>query len=186
MTMRVEDRMILRQDLEEAGAFVLAAQGILADPSVRLDVSPGSDARGLDELAAFIGFGSDALRGTLTLTAPLSVVRAAYPVPHEGEVALADVLDWAGEVVNLLLGRFTNKLSRRGLTLSASTPKTARALSLAIGSPRRLRLWSLVFSSGAQEARVHLDALASPGRALFPSSPAVETTGIPEGEIQLF
>jgi hypothetical protein len=75
-------------------------------------------------VAAIIGFGGEQLRGTLTIVAPFRLFQSSYPsvLPDTAEAAV-DVLDWAGEFANQLLGQVKRRLLGGGVELIASIPR---------------------------------------------------------------
>jgi Chemotaxis phosphatase CheX len=180
--MREEDALILRGCVDESASEVFAACALPVEPD---GAEPGGPASEASMLAAFIGFTSDRLLGTLTLVAPVSLMRASHPVALGASDALYQVFDWAGEIVNQILGRVKNKLVFRGLDLRASTPQTMRASHFELTSSSRMRVCSLGFRGADGQVRVQCDAVAPEDVVVFPAGAAgVECLG--EGTLELF
>jgi hypothetical protein len=79
------------------------------------------------EHVAIIGLGGVQLRGSLVLSIPSSLLRKSHPV---GSTELEDLLDWLGELSNLLLGRVKNRLLAYDVTVELSSPVTISASDL--------------------------------------------------------
>jgi hypothetical protein len=88
-------------------------------------------------LASFIGFTGAQLRGSLTVFGPVAVFARTHPGQAIGAtISEADVSDWCCEFANQLLGRFKNKLLRRGVDIELSTPQGIAAESLRLNAHR--------------------------------------------------
>src|SRR5688572_6854839 len=95
-------------DLLQRGADeVFATHGVSFDTSTKLD------AERTDVIVASIGFGGRDLRGALTLSAPGNVWEAMAPdVLGTRPIDRALLADFAGEMANMIIGRFRNSLLR--------------------------------------------------------------------------
>jgi hypothetical protein len=91
-----------------------------ANPSWLLGGRP-ENATG-DILAAFVGFGSDNVRGSFTLLGQPRVFARLHPVPAEGNKR--DLADWARELANQAVGRFKNRVLGYGLDIAISSPQS--------------------------------------------------------------
>lgn len=81
----------------------------------------------LDEaVLATLGFGGDELRGTLLLVASPSVWRSVGLAGFTAEKLVeAQLCDMAGELCNLVVGRFRKRLLRLGIELGCGVPTSA-------------------------------------------------------------
>jgi Chemotaxis phosphatase CheX len=113
-------------------------------------------------LAAIIGFGGDVFRGTLTIVAPFRLFQSWYPshLPDTAEAGV-DVLDWAGEFVNQLLGRVKRRLFGRGVVLVASLPRVMLGNEFRVPSSNRSHVCELRFCSAGEPVGLWLDAIAN-------------------------
>lgn len=73
-------------------------------------------------IAAFIGFGSDEVRGSFTLLGQPRVFARLHPIPSED--SKRDLADWARELANQAVGRFKNRVLGYGLEIAISTPQS--------------------------------------------------------------
>jgi hypothetical protein len=74
-------------------------------------------------MAAFIGFTSPQMRGSLLLATSLGMVQMSHPIdPRQIRDPAADLQEWTGELANQLLGRIKNKLVPYGLALQLTPP----------------------------------------------------------------
>jgi len=168
--------------VEACACAALAANGIVATPA-----SGAADDGGEPQIAAFIGFGGEKVRGTLMMAAPFGLMRGAYPLPSADGCAPADddVLDWSGEVVNQMLGRMTNSLVARGIVLVASIPKAIQVDKLWVSRSTHTSVCRLNLRSEGGGFGVWLDAVVSHGVEVF-ALPPIEAPSMAEGEQILF
>jgi hypothetical protein len=75
-----------------------------------------------DILAAFVGFGSDDVRGSFTLLGQPCVFSRLHPVPAQGDKR--DLADWARELANQAVGRFKNRVLGYGLNIAIGSPQS--------------------------------------------------------------
>ena len=137
-----------------------------------------------DQLASLIGFSADDLRGTLTIVAPLDLMRESYPLPlSTDDSSKIELFDWSGEIANRLMGRIKCTLIRYGVDVLPSSPKVMWADSAARPSPRTI--CDLRFSVGGARVGVQVDAIASNGHALLQGALANDES-LDEGEVVLF
>jgi CheY-specific phosphatase CheX len=131
-----------------------------------------------------IGFGSERLRGALTLLIPRGLATALQPQGFDSADAHDDVArDVAGEFSNMLLGRLKNELRRADIVFQLSTPTTAIGHDLELASARGSVAW-LRFSAGPFRLFVRFDATIEPGLELRASPPSVAPSK--PGEMLLF
>ncbi len=146
-----------------------------------VDNRPADTPPSVGSTLAVIGFAGKQMRGALVLFLYPGVLRASYPTP--GEVDEEDLLAWAGELSNQLLGRFKNKLLTRGVTIDLSTPTAMSGQGLRFATaPPASHLVERRFDFGGEPVLVRLEARASDGVEL-------RTPGLPsssEGDMILF
>lgn len=135
-------------------------------------------------IVASIGFSGDVLRGALLMSASQEAFRKSVP-PEVTVPGTRDALfDWAGELLNQLLGRFKNQLGRYRVDVLASTPVVVfgQELSHVLGGPMYRRDYA--FASQTGTVGVTLAMIVPEDFVLTISD---ETSGgIAEGEIELF
>lgn len=138
-------------------------------------------------LAAFIGFGGDKLRGALTAVAPTRVLELTHPRGTAAEpLSEADAADWCCEFVNQLLGRFKNKLLRRGVKVQVSSPQGVLADHLRLAQSARGNLIVGVYHVQEFELLLCLDIALTTGEAVFDEPLDGEVTIPEEGDFMLF
>jgi hypothetical protein len=138
------------------------------------------------QVGTFIGFFGPTLRGTLTIFAPTSFMRATYPLrAADGTVGDLQLLDWSSEIANQLLGRLKNKLVGRGMELEMSLPKTllAAGVFVATGGPKSV--CALTFTNGVDEMGVFLDAAPIDQGSIFRTFHPSRAC-LPEGDLMIF
>ena len=97
----------------EAARAVLKTHGVSARPPV---VSPRC-------ITSCITFRSDTFEGALSLCVSTSFVSSSYEARLGRAASTDQLLDWAGELTNLLLGRVKSGLLERGVTVCMTTPR---------------------------------------------------------------
>jgi hypothetical protein len=165
----------------DAARHVLPACGlVIAGPSA----DPPHECES-GEVLAGIAITGDALRGMLALAAPAELFYAAYPLPlPERGRPEPLALDWAGEIVNRLVGRIKHALSLRGVVIGATTPRTS------LGDPLRASrvtdgtLLAVAFPVAGLSVRVWLHASTAEGLAL--PAPPCAVSALLEGDVLLF
>ncbi len=138
------------------------------------------------DVAGTIGFTSPELRGAVLLTARREVLARAWPVELRTRVPSEDdVADWAGELINQLLGRVKNALVPYGLTIEQSMPTvvTGWRLHRAHASTNLARRY--LFEAGGGSIAVYFDAVATQGLTL-PEPKSDSPRAVAEGDVQLF
>ncbi len=179
----------LNEIVVECSRALFAACGVHVDYA---GVATKDDAP-FDTTLAVIGYGGAHLRGSVLLSAPTEVLRATHP--SGGAASDDDLLDWAGELSNLLLGRIKNAIRRYGLVIEMSTPLMFSGLHLRISSVRSSNHAAHRFSCGEAHKlalgelllQVRFEANVEPGARLTATSeepPAGSPRG--EGDVILF
>jgi hypothetical protein len=181
--MQPSERAILREIVISSCRHVLPKCGLPIGPEAH-DVTQGTHKAG--QLAAFIGFTAPALRGALSLLVPVEEVRTSYPVVlNKGIAGKLELFDWAGEIVNRLLGRVQSEVATRGIELEPSTPKAMLGEHLEFNVLQPAAVCAVEFTCGSGTITILVDAVAMQGTAIF-GEPAHQS-GLPqEGEILLF
>jgi hypothetical protein len=179
--MQSDDAAELRKIVVDSARLVFPSCGI----DVGEQREPVEEAPDTKRLVAVMGFSGGLMRGSLTLVAPVEVMKSAYPLPLAEKRWELDVFDWSGEVANRLLGRIKNSLAERGVEVEPSTPRVLYAERLqAVGSMRRT-ICSMAFLTKESWIEVWFDAIAAQGRTLL-SPPDPARIAPTEGDILLF
>jgi len=139
-----------------------------------------------EQLAAFIGFSADSMRGALTVLLPVALVRRSYPLTLKGGLeAHLELFDWSGEIVNRLLGRVKAGLATRGVDVEPSTPKTMMGEQLQFVHSQHSHVCALSFACEGAAVAVLVDAISDGEKVFFRSSEDAAASQ-PEGELLLF
>jgi hypothetical protein len=139
-----------------------------------------------EHLAAFIGFTTGSLRGAVTLIVPASLLRASYPLAlKHGIDGQLELFDWAGEIVNRLLGRVKSGLGTRGVAVEPSTPKTMMGEQIQFVVSEHSSVCALRFQCREASLAVLVDAISAEDQTLFRASQGAIAFQ-PEGELLLF
>jgi len=138
------------------------------------------------DVAASIGFTAPRVQGAILMTTRKDIVANAWPreLRHR-DPSEREACDWAGELVNQLLGRVKNALLPFGLTLEQSTPTvvTGRHVHRAPASTNVARRYFFAVTTGS--ILVYFDAVLAEELVLSESGDA-STQSAPEGGIELF
>lgn len=135
-------------------------------------------------LASFIGFTGAKLRGSLTVFGPVAVFTRTHPGQAIGAtISDADAADWCCEFANQLLGRFKNKLLRRGVDIELSTPQGIAAESLRLNAHRGGRLLVATYEVAPLEVTCTLDVTCDETLAFADYADDGEAAG--EGDVML-
>jgi hypothetical protein len=171
----------IREIVIGASRHVFPSCGIGIGEQVERNDDP-SDAK---QLIAFMGFAGSTLRGTLTLVAPIELMRASYPLPLKDNVCWEfEVFDWSGEVANRLLSHIKNGLSLRGVEIEASTPRVMLAEQLHETRSVKGTVCSSCFATEDSWVKIWFDAMAPDGQKVL-REPQPNATP-PEGDVLLF
>lgn len=113
-------------------AFVKTRGLLLEETSLMIEKATpvggwGAEVPKLDEaVLATLGFGGDELRGSLLLVASPAVWRrVGLAGLTEETLVVAQLCDMAGELCNLIVGRFRKRLLRLGIDLGCGVPTSA-------------------------------------------------------------
>ena len=173
MTQFVSDT--LERVAPEAVIDVFASYGValtrvpLSEP--RLTLIPPLSADGgsaAPSVAGFIGFSSPAVRGAVLLASTFDVIARARP-PAARKKALSAhsssdwilARDWAGELVNQVLGRIKNRMRSVGFTFDVSAPAALSGQALSFAKPKSERTRPVLFKAHPDSVWFWLDALWS-------------------------
>jgi hypothetical protein len=180
--MQPSERADFREIVIASCRHVLPQCGLPIDPNPT-DVTEVENL--FEELAAFIGFTGEALRGAVTMLAPVQLLRQSYPVSLKtGLEGKLQLFDWCGEIVNRLLGRIRGGLATRGVEIEPSTPKALMGEEIQLVVLERSAVCSLQFSCALANMTVIVDAIAPEGVTLFHEP--VDVGGVAkEGELLL-
>ena len=143
-----------------------------------------------DTTLAVIGYAGEQMRGSVLLSAPDPLLKTTHP--SGASATDDDLLDWAGELSNQLLGRIKNQLRGRGVIIQMSTPMILTGLHLRISSLRSAECIahkfalgeSHKFALGDARVQVRFEAIVEPGVRL-PSVPP-EVPPAREGDVLIF
>ena len=145
-------------------------------------IERGQSAPAAHTMTGFIGF-SGPIRGSLTISSAANLFRASYP--SKGEPDVADLLDWAGEIANQLLGRIKRRFCERGVDFEASTPAAIRGRDIGGRSPVREGVCDLSFRVGADVVGVSFEVTPGADGKIFTDT--AEPIGCSrEGDLVLF
>ena len=127
------------------------------------------------------------MRGTLTLVAPFSLMRATYPLKlSEDDNWELEIFDWSAEVANRLLGRLKTILATRGVEVDPTPPKVLLADQLQIRrATRGAECMTLTFLAGSAVVSLGCDVMTMDGPEIFTPTAGGDPTPS-DGEILLF
>jgi hypothetical protein len=180
--MESSDADEIRNIVIEASRHVFPSCGI----AIRELLDPRDDEPGeTRQLVAFMGFAGPILRGTLTLVAPIELMRSTYPLPlKDGSRWEFEVFDWSGEVANRLLAHIKNGLATRGVEIEASTPRVMLAEHLHVSKSVHGTVCSSCFATDDSWVKIWFDAMAPDNQKVLRDRGADVTP--PEGDVLLF
>jgi hypothetical protein len=180
--MEVSEMDEIREIVIEASRHVLPSCGIAIGDACE----PTDDDAGIKQLVAFMGFAGPILRGTLTIVAPIELMRSSYPLPLKNDVRWEfEVFDWSGEVANRLLANIKNGLADRGVEIEASTPRVMLAEQLHVTRSVRGTVCSASFVTGDSWIKIWFDAMAPDNQKVLQERRRSNATP-PEGDVLLF
>jgi CheY-specific phosphatase CheX len=163
-----------------------AARSLFESYGLRLGDAPEAHGPPRDhDLSAAIGFTAPEVHGAIVMTTRKDIVARAWPeelrhcAPREH-----DVCDWAGELLNQLLGRAKNALAAFGLVLDQATPTvvTGWQLHRVPASTHVARRYAFTAAGGL--VFIYFDAVLADGFALGESDDKLRSAA--EGELRLF
>ena len=138
------------------------------------------------DIAATIGFTSPQMQGAMLLTSEKAILARTRPRElGDREPTEREVCDWAGELVNQLLGRVKNRLATYGLRLEQSTPTVivGSHVHRAPPSTNVARRYFFVDSGGA--ILLYFDASVAGSLTLLDAASPLHPPAA-EGELYLF
>ena len=166
----------------EAVTQMLATVEACADFKV---VSTGAApaAPGAVEVAAVLGYTGEQAKGSIVVTTTRHVVDRSHPNHGMGmPVTEADLVDWAGEMANQMLGRIKNQLVVRGVSFNMATPTAVLGKSIEIRPPKDGYTVEVTVTGKVGTIAVHF--LTVLGAAVDLNAPGQKVAG--EGDSFLF
>ncbi|MGO8992491.1 MAG: chemotaxis protein CheX [Polyangiaceae bacterium] len=136
------------------------------------------------DIAASIGFTSPQVQGAILMTTRKVLVARAWPreLRHR-EPSEREVCDWAGELVNQLLGRIKNALLPFGLVLEQSTPTVVVGKHVHRAPPSTNLARRYYFDTSVGTLLIYFDAAIAKGLSLTGDA---SVRPAPEGDVHLF
>jgi hypothetical protein len=135
-------------------------------------------------VAAFSGFGNDEIRGSFTLLGSSKLFSRLHPMPLTANPR--DLTDWACELVNQSVGRFSNRLLAYGVKLALSVPQSALAESLCLASSLQPARNPIAFAIEGMVLEGWLELAVEPGFRLAQYPVANGEEALREGSVVLF
>jgi chemotaxis protein CheX len=138
------------------------------------------------DLASSVGFIGNEIRGALLMTTRKDLVELAWPseLRHQSP-SERDICDWAGELVNQLVGRVKNGLVPFGLMLEQSTPTVVTGWHIHRTPAMTAIARRYLFDAGRGAVVLYFDAAVPDDFALV-RSPDESLLSAVEGDLQLF
>jgi CheY-specific phosphatase CheX len=136
------------------------------------------------DIAGFIGF-SGTVRGSLIIAGSSKMFASTFPSPNGQGQSLADLLDWAGEMVNQTLGRIKRRFCEHGIDFETSTPTAVMGRHIGGRTPVRDGMIELALTVGDEVISVCFEVETSIQGAIF-KSPATPIPCSHEGDLVLF
>lgn len=137
-----------------------------------------------DGVVSFVGFAGDTIKGNLVIVASEAVFLAAYPLDEEPDKQ--DLLDWAGEMANQLIGRVKNMCIERGVDFALSAPAAMSGNNLECGAQNAAHDMTHHYKCDAGDFSVRLTAVTEAGFAFKESSANGAQSAQAEGDMILF
>jgi hypothetical protein len=135
-------------------------------------------------LAAFVGFGSDDVRGSFTLLGQPRVFARLHPIPAEGNNR--DLADWARELANQAVGRFKNRVLAYGLAIAVGSPQSMVAEQVRITKTQKQIRTPIVIGIGDMHLETWLELDVRSGFSLADKPGSSSEAALSEGSIVLF
>ena len=168
--------------VETSARALFAANGMALGKLVGDTGDPPRD----HDIACSIGFTSGQISGAVLMTTRKDIIARSWPSElRHREPTENDICDWAGELVNQLLGRVKNALARSGITLQQCTPTVVLGWHVhrAPASTTIARAYAFGVEQGL--LLVYFDAAIAYGFVL-PESEDPSLASVAEGEVKLF
>ncbi len=138
------------------------------------------------DVASSVGFTGPEIRGALLMTTRKDIVELAWPseLRHQSPTE-RDVCDWAGELVNQLVGRVKNGLVPFGLVLEQSTPTVVTGWHIHRTPAMTAIARRYLFDAGRGSMVLYFDGAVPEDFALVRSADESLLSAV-EGDVQLF
>jgi chemotaxis protein CheX len=176
-----EERAVFATTLTDVCSEMWSGAASSVDPK-GLDLSlpiPGM-------MLAMIGVAGEEFRGALVTLARPDFFRAIYPPElRRGAIGEEQLVDWAGEVSNQLLGRIKNRLCSVGLYFNVSSPTVVRGDALTLSAYTRAAGARHALLVGGERADFFFDLAHDQGKPLLPGTGPIVAATL-EGEGVLF
>ena len=138
------------------------------------------------DVAGAVGFTGPEIRGAFLMTTRQDLVELAWPSELRHQPASErDVCDWAGELVNQLVGRVKNALVPFGLALEQSTPTVVTGWHIHRAPAMTSIARRFLFDAGRGSIVLYFDAAVSEDFVLARSSDE-SLLSAAEGDVRLF
>jgi hypothetical protein len=137
-----------------------------------------------ESVAAFSGFGNDHIRGSFTLLGSRKLFSRLHPLPLH--ITPRDLADWACELVNQAVGRFSNRLLAYGVKLAMGVPQSALAESLRLASSLQPAHSPIAFAIEGMVLEGWLELAIVPGFQLAERPLVGGERAVTEGSVVLF
>jgi hypothetical protein len=134
--------------------------------------------------AAFTGFGSTDLRGSLAVIGPSALFARLHPLPPT--VTPRDLADWACELVNQAIGRFRNQLLGYGVSLALGVPQGALGEQVRLSSSLQPGRAPIAFSIEGMVIEGWLELNLKPGFEIPDAPSAEKAAALREGSLAFF
>jgi CheY-specific phosphatase CheX len=138
------------------------------------------------DVASSVGFTGPEIRGAILMTTRQDLVELAWPeeLRHQAP-SERDVCDWAGELVNQLVGRVKNALVPFGLALEQSTPTVVTGWHIHRTPAMTAIARRYLFDAGRGTVVFYFDAAVADDFVLARSSDENLQSAV-EGDVRLF
>ena len=155
----------VRAILVDACLEMLVTCGVRAD----LIAAAAPVAYAENHIASFIGF-TGGVKGSLVIAGSSSVFDETYPRLPRSRLPLsrADRLDWAGEMVNQILGRMKRRFCERGVDFDVSSPAVVNGRHILGRSEGKQGVFELAFDAGNGTITVCLEVAVPEDGVVFP------------------
>jgi chemotaxis protein CheX len=138
------------------------------------------------DIACSIGFTSGEISGAVLMTTRKDIIAQSWPTElRHREPTERDICDWAGELVNQLLGRVKNVLARSGITLRQCTPTVVLGWHVHRAPACTTIARAYAFGVGGGLLLVYFDAAVAESFVL-PNAEDESLASVAEGGVQLF
>jgi len=178
------ERLLVRIDavVESSARALFGANGLVLGELVR----EAGDVPRDHDIACSIGFTSGEISGAVLMTTRKDIIARSWPTELRHRAPTEnDICDWAGELVNQLLGRVKNVLARSGITLQQCTPTVVLGWHVHRAPACTTVARAYAFGVGGGLLLVYFDAAVAES-FVFPESEDENLASVAEGGVQLF